>query len=109
MVDTEDRGEGQVIAGCRHRSTNKGGDEAEGGDANEPHMHRPPIESQLLTEGIWGDQQEERGERNEEPGCTVGVKGVPHGCGDARGGERPPGWQRAEHDACGADAAQAST
>ena len=72
-------------------------------------MHRPPIESQLLTEGIWGDQQEERGERNEEPGCAVGVEGVPHGCGDARGGERPPGWQRAEHDACGADAAQAST
>ena len=109
MVDTEDRGEGQVIAGCRHRSSDKGGDEAEGGDADEPHMHRPPIESQLFTEGIWGDQQEEGGERNKEPGGAVGVKGVPHRCGYARGGERPPGGQRAEHDACGADAAQAST
>jgi len=109
VIDTEDGGEGQVIAGCRHSSANKGGDEAEGGDADEPHMYRPPIESQLLTEGVWGDQQEERGESNEEASRTVGIKGVPHRCGYAGGGERPPGGQCAEHDACGADAAQAST
>lgn len=72
-------------------------------------MHGPPIESQLLTERVWCNQQEEGGEGDKESACTISVEGVPHGRGYARGGECPPGWQGAKHDAYGADPAQAST
>jgi hypothetical protein len=68
-------------------------------------MDWPPIEPQLLTKSIWGDQQEERGEGDEESNRSIGVKGVPYGCGYARGGERPPCGERAEHHTCRADAA----
>jgi hypothetical protein len=71
-------------------------------------MYRPPVKPKLLAEGIWGDEEEERGEGDKEADCAVGVKGVPNGCGHARGGERPPRRDRAEHDTCSANAAQAA-
>ena len=108
-VNTEDGGEGQVVAGRRHCSADEGGDAANGGDCYEPYMYGPPIESQLFSKGVWRDQQEEGGESDEESDCTIGVEGVPHGRGYTRGGERPPGGQGAEHDAYGADSTQAST
>jgi hypothetical protein len=68
-------------------------------------MHWPPIESQLLTEGIWCDEEEERGEGEEESDGTVGIEGVPHRWRYTRGCQGPPRGQCAEHHAYGTDAA----